>query len=157
MSENVNDRIRRNLHKDNELPFGICASSSFRCASFAIRISLIALLMGCGPPRNITVVGSVVRDGKPLALSSTGVVQVTIKPDVGPDQEFTTYVGRCDAAGKFEIQDVPPGRYVFGIEQLDPTPQNDKLNGALTYGNSKIKRDLDGKAPVAIDLAKPGG
>ena len=128
--------------------------SSRQSAALVAPLAFFLLAAGCGPPRNITVVGTVLRDGKPLALGPTGVVQVTIKPDVGPDQEFTTYVGRCDATGKFEILDVPPGRYVIGIEQLDPTPQNDKLNGALTYGNSKIKRDLDGKAPVTIDLAK---
>lgn len=128
-----------------------------RCWLCIAGFSFVILLTGCGPPPNVTVVGSIVREGKPLALSPTGVVQVTIKPDVAPDQEFTTYVGRCNASGKFEILDVPPGRYVFGIEQLDPTPQNDKLNGALTYGNSKIKREIDGKAPVAIDLAQPEG
>jgi hypothetical protein len=136
-------------------PRGLRAGARPWFSNRVLGMSLLVLAAGCGPPPNITVVGSVLRNDKPLVLSPTGVVQVTIKPDVGPDQEFTTYVGRCDAAGRFEIVDVPPGRYVFGIEQLDPTPQNDKLNGALTYGNSKIKRDLDGKSPVTIDLAKP--
>lgn len=119
---------------------------------------LMALgLAGCGGPKNVTVTGHILRSGKPLPLSKTGVVQITLMPDVGPDQEYTTYVGRCEPDGSFKIEDVPPGRYRIGIEHLDPSPQDDQLRGAFRAENSKIVREIDGKAPLQIDLAKPGG
>jgi hypothetical protein len=112
---------------------------------------------GCGPPPNVTVTGTVLQGAKPLALSPTGVVQVTLKPDVPDGTDFTTYVGRCDpATGKFEVLDVPPGKYKIGIEQLDPTPMEDKFQGAHSVNSTKIIREIDGRAPIDIDLAQPG-
>jgi hypothetical protein len=125
----------------------------------ALLVGLVAISFldaGCNRNRNVTVIGTVLRSGQPIPLSRTGVLQITLMPDVGPDEQYTTYVGRCDETGKFEILDVPPGRYRIGIEQLDPTPQTDKLNSAFSYGNSKFVRQIDGKSPINIDLAKPG-
>lgn len=125
----------------------------------ALLVGLLAaslFLPACQKGGNVTVTGRVLRNSQPIPLSKTGVVQVTLIPDVGPDEQYTTYVGRCDETGKFEVFDVPPGKYRISIEVLDPTPQNDKLNGAFAFANSKFKRDIDGKAPLAIDLAKPG-
>jgi hypothetical protein len=118
---------------------------------------VVLLLGGCAPPANVTVTGTILQGDKPIAVSSTGVVQVTLKPDVPEGTEFTTYVGRCDSStGQFEVLDVPPGKYKIGVEQLDPTPQQDKLQGAHSVNNSKIIREIDGKSPLMIDLAKPG-
>ena len=65
-------------------------------------------------------------------------------------------VGRSDpASGIFEVFEVPPGKYRIGIEILDPTPQDDKLGGKMTANFSPIVRDVDGKTPIDIDLAKP--
>jgi hypothetical protein len=126
---------------------------------WAMPTCLAVVLLGLGGcdsgPRTVTATGSVLRGGQPLPLSKTGVVQVTLIPDVGPDEQYTPYVGRCDVAGKFEVLEVPPGRYKIGIEQLDPTPQDDKLRGQYAYANAKYKREVDGKAPIVIDLAKP--
>ena len=83
------------------------------------------------------------------------VLQVTLRPDVGPDEDYTSKIGECDREGKFTITDVAPGNYKVGIEQFDPTPQVDKLNGVFHPSSSKIKRTIDGQAPLAIDLAKP--
>jgi hypothetical protein len=118
-------------------------------------LSLCLVANGCGPPPNVTVVGTVLRDGKPIPLSKNGIIEITLKPDVPPDKEFTTKMGRCDPSGKFEVLDVPPGPYIVGIRQLDPDPMTDKLGDKLSYNNSKIKREVDGKTPVVIDLAKP--
>ena len=127
-------------------------------AARLVWVLMLALgVTGCGGPKNVTVTGHILRGGKPLPLSKTGVVQITLMPDVGPDQEYTTYVGRCEPDGSFKIEDVPPGRYRIGIEHLDPSPQDDQLRGAFRAENSKIVREIDGKAPLDIDLAKPGG
>jgi hypothetical protein len=37
----------------------------------------------------------------------------------------------------------------------DPTPRDDRLSGAFSPENTKIVRDIDGKAPLNIDLYKP--
>ena len=123
---------------------------------FLIAASLVGsmFLIGCGGERLITVTGTVLRDGKPLPVSRTGVVQVTLVPDVQPGEPYTTHVGRCDSEGKFEIPEVPVGTYKIAIELLDPTPQVDKLGGAFSQ-NTKFKRQLEGKEPLQIDLAKP--
>jgi hypothetical protein len=126
-----------------------------RLPEFALSVSLLALAAGCGPPPNVTVTGTVLKGGQPIQVGPTGVLQVTLLPDVGPEEEYTSRIGECDRSGNFQIVDVPPGKYKIGVEQFDPTPQTDKLNGAFVAGHGKIKRDLDGKAPLNIDLAKP--
>ena len=118
-------------------------------------LTLVLLLSGCDQRRTVTVTGSVVRGGQPIAVGPTGYVQITLHPDVGADEQFTTRVGRCEKDGTFKIVEVPPGKYRIGVEQLDPNPQTDKLNGAFRAGDSKIIRDIDGKTPINVDLAKP--
>jgi len=127
----------------------------FRTSGFVLGVPLLLLVAGCGPPPNVTVTGTILKGGQPIQVSPTGVLQVTLRPDVGEDEEYTSKIGECDRAGSFRITDVPPGKYKVGIEQFDPTPQIDKLNGAFHPGSSKIKRDIDGKVPLSIDLAKP--
>ena len=128
-----------------------------RDAAAAWLLVAVAVCVGCGKKdSNITVTGSVVRDGKPLSVSKNGYVQVTIQPDVDPGKAFTPRLAECDkATGKFEIRDIPPGKYKVGIQQFDPDPTTDKLKGAFYVDTSKIVRDLDGKTPLDIDLAKP--
>lgn len=127
-----------------------------QAAVVGLLATIVCLAQGCNNgPKTVTAKGTVLRNGQPLPLSKTGVVQVTLIPDVGPDQQYTPYVGRCDTTGKFEVLQVPPGKYKVGIEQLDPTPQDDKLRGQFAYDNAKYKREVDGKKPIEIDLAKP--
>jgi hypothetical protein len=120
---------------------------------------LVGLFVFCGCGKKsklITVTGSVLKSGQPLPLSKNGYVQVTLQPDVDPGKAFTPRIAECDkATGKFEIRDIPAGKYKVGIQQFDPDPTTDKLNGAFYVETSKIVRDLDGKTPLDIDLAKP--
>jgi hypothetical protein len=118
-------------------------------------LTILALSSGCNSSGTIKVTGTVLRDGKPLPISTTGVVQVTLIPDVAAGTPYTTSVGRCDANGKFEILEVKPGKYKIVIEQLDPNPATDKLAGAFGKDKTPIVRDIDGKKPVEIDLAHP--
>jgi len=117
----------------------------------------VALLLssGCNQQRNVTVTGNVLRSGQPIACSANGYVQVTLMPDVDAKEGYTTRQSRCEKDGAFKIVEVPPGKYKIGVEQWDPNPQIDKLNGAFRPGDSKVIRDIDGKAPLTIDLAKP--
>jgi len=126
----------------------------------AVALGLLAGLVvccGCGKKTNfVTVTGSVLRNGKPLPVSKNGYVQVTLQPDVDPGTPFTPRLAECDkATGKFEIRDLPAGKYKVGVQQFDPDPTTDKLKGAFYVDTGKIVRDLDGKEPLTIDLAKP--
>ena len=128
----------------------------FRSIRSASVLGVLLALIGCNSqPANVTVTGKVLQGDKPIAVSPTGVVQVTLLPDVPEGTEFTTYVGRCNPDGSFEVLDVPVGKYKVGIEQLDPTPMEDKLQGAHSVANTKIVREIDGKTPLVVDLAKP--
>ena len=130
---------------------------SRRLARWSLLLAVLAFLHGCeSKPRTVTVTGSVTRGGQPLPVSKTGYVQILLLPDVGADEQYTTRVGRCEADGTFMIPEVPPGKYRIGVEHFDPNPQSDKLNGAFRAGDSKIIREVDGKTPINIDLAKPG-
>jgi hypothetical protein len=119
-------------------------------------MTLLSLQPGCNRQSSVNVTGVVARSGQPLAVSPTGVLQITLKPDGGDNEQFTPKTAECDkATGRFEIRDVRPGKYKIGVQQFDPSPQVDKLNGAFLPDRSKIVRDLDGKAPLTIDLAQP--
>ena len=126
----------------------------FRVSCFVGLLFSVAALSGCGGGTT-KVSGTVVKDGKPIEVSSTGYVQVTLVPDVAAGEQFTTVVGRCDADGKFEILDVKPGKYKVAVEQFDPTPQSDKLGGAFNQEKTPIVRQIDGKKPLKIDLSNP--
>jgi hypothetical protein len=119
---------------------------------------IVAMLLpfGCNRQTNVTVTGTVVRGGQPLKVGPTGVLQITLKPDVGEGEQFTPKTSECDrATGKFVIPDVRPGKYKVGVQQFDPTPQVDKLNGGFLPDKNKIVREIDGKTPLTIDLDKP--
>lgn len=119
---------------------------------------LIVALAGCGGPAPVTVTGTVRgKDGKPIEVSKTGVVQITLVPDVAPGTHFTTKVGRAGPDGKFEITDVLPGKYKVAVQVNDPGPIDDKLKGEFSPENTKIVREIDGKAPLTIDLSRPEG
>jgi hypothetical protein len=129
---------------------------SRRLLQLALLVLILVTLYGCdSKPRTVTVTGSVTRGGQPLPVSNTGYVQIMLLPDVGADEQYTTRVGRCEKDGTFQTPEVPPAKYRVGVEHFDPNPQIDKLNGAFRAGDSKIIREIDGKAPITIDLAKP--
>ena len=126
-----------------------------RLVCWALLVVIVTIIPACeSKPRTVTVTGSVLRNGQPIPVSKTGYVQVMLLPDVADDQQYTTRVSRCEADGTFMIPDVTPGKYKIGIEQFDPNPQIDKLNGAFRAGDSKVIREIDGKTPIDIDLAK---
>ena len=97
------------------------------------------------------------RDKKPIAVSPTGSVQGKLIPGVAAWTDYTTYPDMCDENGEFQILDFKPGKYKVAVEVFDPNPQTDKLNGAFSAANTPIRRDIDGKKPVEIDLANPNG
>jgi hypothetical protein len=116
------------------------------------------LLVGCKGRRTVDVQGAVVRNGQPLSVSGNGVLLVTLIPAADAETSYTPRIAECErTSGKFEIRDVVPGKYRIGVEQFDPNPQSDKLNSAFRADTGKIVREIDGKAPLTIDLAKPSG
>ena|SRR5437868_10413245 len=116
-------------------------------------LAAVALPAGCNQKKLVNVTGSVLRNGQPLVCSPTGHVMITIVPDVGGDEQYTTRVAYCEKDGSFTIPQVMPGKYRIGVEQPDPNPQTDKLNAVYRAGDSKVVREVDGKTPLNIDLA----
>ena len=119
-------------------------------------IGLALPLAGCNKgPKMVTVKGSLVRNGAPIALGPMGVAQLILEPDVAQGEEFTTYPAPpLDASGKFEIKDVPEGKYKVIIRLYDPYPSNDTMKGAYESATTKYKVDIDGTKPLDIDVAK---
>ena len=104
----------------------------------------------------MTVKGTVLNNQQPLAVGPTGSVLLPLVPDVPEGTPFTTYPGYPDASGKFEIKEVPPGKYKVAVEQNDPLPADDKLMGKFSVKNTTIRREVvDEKTPLTIDLASP--
>jgi hypothetical protein len=122
-----------------------------------IALLLAALLpVGCAR-KKVTVSGKVVRSGQPIAVSKTGIVRVTLVPIVDAGSHFTTYPSKTKPDGSFEISNVPRGKYRIAVEVLDPTPRHDALGGVFSPRSSKIERDIDGKAPLQVDITQPTG
>jgi hypothetical protein len=119
-------------------------------------LAVATLIAGCGKARTVKVTGKVSRSGKPIELSKTGSVLVTLVPDVPEGTDFTTHPARAKADGSFEVADVVPGTYRIAIEVHDPSPRKDVLKGAFSVKKSKIRREIDGRTLVEIDLDKPG-
>ena len=118
-------------------------------------LAVAVALAGCAA-KTVTVKGKVHKGGTPLSVSKTGVVQVTLVP-VDAKTSPSNRVGRAQPDGSFEIEQVPPGKYRVVVEQLDPNPMTDKLGGAFSALSTKIVRDVNGKTPLDVDLAKPEG
>src|SRR5581483_5568135 len=136
--------------------------STSRTLALACCSALLALVAsGCNRgPQKVAVSGQLSNQGKPLAVSAKGVVQLILfpYPDVlEKDKPYNSFPAVVDAEGKYLVNDVPVGQYLFTVELLDPYPLNDLLNGAFRKESSKIIRQIDGKAPIYIDLANPEG
>jgi hypothetical protein len=128
------------------------------CRTGSLIVVLTVALIPAGCEKSpVKVTGTVLRDKKPIPVSSTGYVSVILIPDVPPGTHYTTYPARCDADGKFELLDAKPGKYKIAVEVFDPDPQTDKLGGAYSPEKTTIVRDVDGKKPIEIDLANPNG
>lgn len=116
---------------------------------------LLALaVLGCAPGK-VKVTGKVLHNGKPLSVSKTGYVQVKLIPAVEPGQPYTSLPTRAADDGTFEFPAVMPGRYRIAVEQFDPTPQQDKLQGKFSEKATPLVRTINGSAPLTLDLAKP--
>jgi hypothetical protein len=123
-----------------------------RTFCFAVCLALAAA-PGCGSGK-VKVTGKVTKGGTPLA-STTGHVQVKLIP-ADAKANYTTYPAIANPDGTFEIPDITPGKYKVAVEQQD-TPMSDGLGGAFNDQNTRIVRDIDGKAPLNIDVSKPEG
>jgi hypothetical protein len=125
-----------------------------RQLSLPILLAAVLLMAGCGQKAKVKISGQVTRDGQPIAVSSTGTVWVTLVP-LDPGTPATSQTGRANADGSFEISNVYPGKHRVAVEVQDPSPRVDALRGAFSKKDSPIIKDLDGKTPLNVDIAKP--
>jgi hypothetical protein len=130
-----------------------------RIRGFLLLAGLVVLAgsTGCGGQKKVKVTGAVVQDGKPLPVTTMGGAQITLVPEVAPGGAITTHVGYADEQGKFEILNVPPGKYKVAVTYEDKGPGSDKFGGKFSQDNTKIRREVDGSKPLTIDVAKPEG
>jgi hypothetical protein len=114
------------------------------------------MLSGCGGPS--TVRGKLTNGGQPLTVSDKGVIVMSFSPEGAPPPGFGADVkpdGTFEVKGP-ENKGVAPGKYRISVQQFDPYPGNDKLDGKFAPGKSPIIRDIKGGS-LDIDLAKPEG
>lgn len=121
-----------------------------RCILASFLLLGLVLGSGCGE-KNVTATGTVLQGKQPIALSATGIIAVTLVPQE-EGEKYTTLPGRCDPTGKFVIEDVPPGKYKIAIEKNDPDPTADAFQGKYSAANTPFSFQIDGKAPIEIDL-----
>jgi hypothetical protein len=113
------------------------------------------LVVGCSGPKMVAAKGRVVSGGQPLKVGEKGVLQVILVPE-GLEQsvDLTTFPANVDnQQGTFDVYGgVPPGRYKFIIQWLDPYPLTDKLKDKFSMEKSPIVLEVTGE-PLEIDIA----
>jgi hypothetical protein len=103
--------------------------------------------------------GRVVKGGQPLKLGPQGSLQVVFYPQAREERgEFSTYPATVNYSdGTFAVEEkIPAGTYHISVQQLDPYPFVDKLQGAFFGEQSPIVREVTGE-PIEVDLDKPTG
>jgi hypothetical protein len=128
------------------------------------------LLVGCsGGPKDdsVPVRGTVTNAGAPLKVNrpdvGLGYVEVHFYR-IADDGSVSTDPADAavDESGNFTVRGrdghgLPPGKYKITVRQLDPAPDNDKLQGRFNFTNSKIVRDVSPDEEIVIDVSRPEG
>ena len=129
-------------------------------------------MLGCAPPTPpegevVIVRGKVTEGGRPLQVAradvGAGWVQVLFLRDTGSGARANsneTYSTKADDSGAFELKGrfgngIPPGKYRIAVRQWDPYPDRDRLEGRFSERETSLVRNVDGNAPIEIDLSKP--
>ena len=129
----------------------------------ATLVALLALTFaGCqqnSGPVTVPLQGSLLMNGQPLEVKGReiGLGQVALEfipaDDTGPAPQV--FGVKADTAGKFAFAGgIKPGKYKVAVYQWDPYPNVDRLQGAYSKERTTIVREVDGKSPIDIDLAK---
>jgi hypothetical protein len=105
----------------------------------------------------VSIHGSVTRDGKPLQWKGERPqLWVIFQQRDVPGTLAETYPATCDTeAGTFSIAKIPLGWYKVSVEQMDPYPKRDLLNFAFNPANTTLEFEVthDGQE-FHIDLPK---
>jgi hypothetical protein len=117
---------------------------------------LILAAAGCSASL-VEAHGKVVRNGKPIALSKTGTIDVIFIPVVEAGKPFTTYPAVVETDGSFKVRQLPRGKYRIAVFVRDPNPQVDKLKSKFSNDKTKIEREVNGKDAIDVDLDKAEG
>lgn len=138
-----------------------------RCLVRFLCVCLFVIILGCGDasfmmPDAVPLTGTLTDSGEPLFVegleNATGMIVLGFHAiiDGKPGPEVTT--ATVDLEGKFEIpQGIEAGEYLITVRQWEPYPQKDLLKGKFSAAKSKIRRTIDGTAPLDIDIANPDG
>jgi len=126
--------------------------------SSSLLVFVFLLLGGCASSGQgkVKVTGQLLRNDKPLKLKTDVMREMTFYPyeEKKADKLVNTYPAVVNDDGTFEVS-MPPGKYVIALKLLDGT--GDICKGTFTPEKSKLIRDIAGKAPMNIEVTKPGG
>lgn len=122
--------------------------------SFLVLLTL--LLIGCGGSGEVEVSGKLTKGGEPLQVSENGDVQITFAQIDGGTQTGHQFLASPDDSGQYSVN-VAPGEYKVAVVQLDPYPDNDKLEGKFNQENTPIKKTIDGGETWDIELDEHAG
>jgi hypothetical protein len=133
-----------------------------------VLLSLAGCLSGCNNQYKVVgtvkLTGKVTKGGEPLQVDGRemGLGMVTIGFCLIEDQDdpfrVRTAAAQVDQDGNFEVVDgLEPGLYVITVEQWDPYPSTDRLQGKFNEQNSKIIREITADSELIIDVANPTG
>jgi len=123
----------------------------------AIAFSAKQLQKSGAPVREVSIHGSVTRDGQPLQWKGERPQLWVIfqqRDVIGTLSE--TYPAVCDTeAGTFSIAKIPLGWYKVSVEQMDPYPKQDLLNFAFNPANTTLEYEVThDEQEFHIDLPK---
>jgi len=143
----------------------VCTIVQQRHFIVLIAIALVPVWAGCESKSSSDVVflkGKVTNAGQPLEVKSratgTGMVRIAFHPiKDGKAAAVEVDATSANEAGDFHFRDgIPPGEYRVVIEQWDPYPQVDKLNGKFSLDRSPIVKTVSHDVDyVEIDISDP--
>ena len=113
----------------------------------------IALSFANRQPREVSIRGTVTRDGKPLEWKGEKRQLTVLFFPANRGDTFNVYPADCDAdKGTFSIAKIPTGSYTVSIQQSDSQPHEILPNFAF---DATLKREVtrDGQQ-ILIDLPK---
>jgi hypothetical protein len=134
-----------------------------------ISFCTLVFLLGCDTPQDdsVPVRGKLTNNGQPLAVKGReiglGYVELhfyRIQDDGTTDKDPAD--AAVEESGEFTVRGrdghgLPPGKYKITVRQLDPAPDNDKLQGRFNFENTPLVREIKEGEEILIDLSRPNG
>jgi len=122
----------------------------------AVLIAVLGVvLIANWTPRKYRVTGTITRDGKSLEWKSKKGVLLVLFAPADRTRDRTVYRYQEDLGeGNYVVEDIPAGKYVISVQQLDPYPTHDLLQFAYNLRNTTFEYEVAGDGEFNINLPK---